>query len=157
MKTYLTITLALLFITAACNKSDEITKDPPCITIPCGDTNERQQYNRVAYDLDYRIGRWINLWDAGNSKDTLIFHTDSTFTNVNKEGEGIRYGKYDFEHLYFNLYENFANEILEDPIKRQTYYNDTTGIFSMLKVQQYSSGDGVLYQNWGHYIKIDDQ
>lgn len=144
-KSYLIIILSCFFF-LACEKEEDI----PCINFPCDGTDDKQiNYNRVAYDPAFRIGTWINVRASATSPDTIIFHNNSIWSNFNENG-GIHKKKYGFDGLYFLAYTNNLGEEVNPPFRNQTYYNDTTGIYSVL-LQQGING----FQQWNHYIKIE--
>lgn len=144
-KSYLIIILSCFFF-LACEKEEEI----PCINFPCDGTDDKQiNYNRVAYDPAFRIGTWINVRASVTSPDTIIFHNNSIWSNFNENG-GIHKKKYKFDKLYLVFYDGYDGSILDEPAKKQTYYNDSTGIFSILSAFYI---DGT--QSWDHYIKIE--
>jgi hypothetical protein len=139
----------LIFISVffvACNKENDV----PCINFPCNGTDDKLiNYNRVAYDPEFRIGTWANVRASTSSPDTIIFHNDSTWSRFNENG-GVYNKRYAFDGLYLIVYTNNIGEEVNSPLRRQTYYNDSTGVFAILN-QYYADG----YQHWGHYIKIE--
>ena len=146
---YLLIVLNVFLFVTSCNKNgDEM--EPVCINFPCHEKYEKLvNYNRVAYgDPSFRIGMWVNVHKYRTALDTIVFHNDSIWSNYNVHG-GIFNSKYDFQWLYLRFYQNYLGEDLDEPHRVQTYYNDTTGIFSILRDQH-----GVEHQFWDHYIKV---
>lgn len=131
---------------ASCQKEDEV----PCINFPCNGTdNELINYNRVAYDPTFRIGTWVDVRASATSPGTIIFHNDSIWSLFNELG-GYFEGKYEFNGLYLQILTDVNNQALERPIKYQTIYDDSTGIFSIL-LQHGANG----FQQWNHYIKVE--
>ncbi|MDR9399239.1 MAG: hypothetical protein RI562_09260 [Salibacter sp.] len=92
--------------------------------------------NRVAFDLDLRIGVWANVSDHISSKDTIVFHNDSIWSNyyINKhtgKREGIIEKKYKFQGVQLVFYDGYDGKPLEEPIHRHCQYSDSTGLFSI--------------------------
>ncbi len=135
-------TLNIFFL--SCQK-----EDIQCTTFPCGSDNpEHYNYNRVAYDTDFRLGTWANIRANANSLGTLVFHNDNEWSFYNELG-GYYNESYSFNGIYLVIETDVDGSILNPPIKYQTHYNDTSGIFSILQQHNLS------YQSWDHYIKIE--
>jgi hypothetical protein len=140
----------ILFFIASCEKEEE-----PCVGLPCGNTEEYYG-NRVARDPVFRLGTWYNI-NEGSSNDTIIFHNDSIWSNYIRDNDGnitgIFNAKYEFEYVYLKSYKNYGGIDLEVPLKWQTRYNDTTGVFSIVKQTSLQIG-GEIWFDIEHYIKI---
>lgn len=138
------LAIAILFLVSC--KKEEL----PCINLPCNGTDDKLvNYNRVAYDPTFRIGTWINVRASATSPGTIIFHNDSIWSRFNENG-GAYNVKYGFDGLYILAYTNNLGQEINPPFKNQTYYNDSTGVFSIL-IQQGING----FQQWNHYIKVE--
>lgn len=138
--------IVFIFFFLACEKE----KDIPCTTFPCGSDNpDSYNYNRVAFDPQFRIGTWINVRASASSPDTIIFYNDTVWSLFNKLG-GYYEGKYGFNGIYLQVKTDVNNQELIPPIEYQSYYSDSTGIFSLL-IQQGING----FQQWNHYVKIE--
>jgi hypothetical protein len=144
MQHLFSISFVFLLILIACEKTDDI----PCTTFPCGsDHPDNYNYNRVAFDPEFRIGTWVNIASHVPAKDTIIFHNDTAWSNFNSYG-GIYNGKYDFWELYLRSYMDYNGNELVDPFQKETYYYDSTGVLSIFRGIQSGSV-------WDHYIKIE--
>lgn len=92
--------------------------------------------NRVAFDLDLRIGTWANVSHHVSTRDTIVFHNDSIWSNyyISKytgKREGIIEKKYAFQGVQLVFYNGYDGQLLEDPIHKHCQYSETTGLFSI--------------------------
>jgi len=125
--------IVLIVFSIKCEKTEE-----ECITFPCDIKEEWYARNRVAFEPGFRIGTWASLRKNTSNPDTIIFHSDTIWSNFNSYG-GIIKGKYDFQNIDIASYVDFNGTELETPFKYRTYYNDTTGILLIKKFQNYSN------------------
>lgn len=144
---YLTIILLFIFTLPSCEK-----EDIPCTTFPCGDESEYYG-NRVARDPEFRKGTWINITEGVFGVDTLVFHDERYWSNWNSNG-GIRNAEYNFSSTNLESYQDYSGAVLTIPIYWETRYNDTTGIFSIVRQKTPIIGGGTDF-DIDSYLKIE--
>ena len=125
-----------------CNKSD----DSRCDSVEAS-------INRVAFCPEFRKGTWVNMVENDLSKDTIVFHNDSIWSNYyyrqsTGQVEGVFNKKYDFVNIEIVTYDGFDGASLDVPLKRETSYDEDIGVFSINRGAQFG---GIS----DHYEKID--
>lgn len=143
---FLLIFTLIAFTISSCEK-----EDIPCTTFPCGDENNYYG-NRVAWDPDFRIGTWINVREGSSDRDTIIFHNEERFSYFNSQS-GYFNTRYTFDYRDLVLLEDHNGNTLQIPIEYETGYNDTTGIFSIIRQKTLIIGGGIDF-DIDFYIKI---
>ena len=116
----------LILALSSCKKEDE----------PAEIEEVDYKGNRVAFDLNLRIGTWANVSDHVSTRDTIVFHNDSIWSNyyISKytgKREGIIEKKYKFQGAQLVFYNGYDGQPLEEPIHRHCQYSETTGLFSI--------------------------
>ena len=119
------------------------------------DSNEIEEVdyrgNRVAFDLDLRIGTWANVSDHVSTRDTIVFHNDSIWSNyyINKhtgKREGIIEKRYQFNSVQLMFFDGYDGKPLDSPVSKHCQYSESTGLFSI-----FSNG----LEREDVYMKID--
>jgi len=122
-------------------------------TEPCPTVQEEVDYkgNRVAFDLELRLGTWANIREDISTIDTIIFHNDSVWSNYyfNTETgkrEGILRKKYQFSGAQLVFFDGYDGKPFDKPLHKYCEYSESTGLFSI-----FSNG----FEHEDVYRKID--
>ncbi len=93
--------------------------------------------HKVNNDMSFRLGVWVNVSPNVPNPDTIIFHSDTLWSNfgfntATNSRQGIIRKKYELNCNQLVSYYGYDGAPLDPPFRKLTRFSEDTGIFTII-------------------------